>query len=215
MHTLFFKLSISFLEDTMQYTIFDTPGIKDVMRFFSILVLKVFGWKVEGSLSKDIQKCVVIAVPHTSNWDVPIMIGASCILRMPMYWMGKIELFIFPFNKIMMWIGCLPIDRSSSVGRVSLYAKVINEAPRPVRLVIAPEGTRKFVPFDEWHHSFYWIALVAHVPIVLAYMDYSKKKVGIGQVLYPTGNIEADMLLIRKFYKDLGVQGKYPEQSDI
>jgi 1-acyl-sn-glycerol-3-phosphate acyltransferase len=63
---------------------------------------------------------------------------------------------------------------------------------------------------SHWKTGFYYIALEAKVPIVMAYMDYSKKKSGIGKIFYPTGNRDVDMLEIQAFYSH--IKGKNPSQ---
>ena len=180
------------------------------MRAASIAFMRMTGWKVEGKLPDNARRCVMIAAPHTSNWDLPYMLMVAFTLRLHVYWMGKASIFNFPFRRVMMWLGGVPVERSQSNNLVVLSAEAIRNADRPMQLVVPPEGTRSKVRY--WKTGFYYIALNAKVPIVLAYMDYTKKRTGLGPAFYPTGDIEADMKTIKAFYADF--QGKNADQYD-
>ena len=96
----------------MSHTIFDTPILRTIMPPISSLVLKLAGWRVLGSLPK-CRKFVIIAAPHTSNWDFPIMLLISFAMEMKVYWMGKDAIFKKPFTGLFKWLGGIAIDRSS------------------------------------------------------------------------------------------------------
>jgi 1-acyl-sn-glycerol-3-phosphate acyltransferase len=170
------------------------------------MVLKLFGWRVVGSLA-DQPKCVVIVAPHTSNWDFPVMLLLAVALRLKATWMGKHTLFRPPFGWIMRRLGGLPIDRGARHNMVEQAVESFRAHDRLV-LAILPEGTRKRTPY--WRSGFYHIALGAQVPIALAFADYRRKVGGIGRVIVPSGDVDADMALIRDFYS--GIAGKRPEQ---
>ena len=191
----------------MHYTIFDTPILRDLMRALSVFLLRLRGWRIAGQFP-DIPKYVLIAAPHTSNWDFPLTLGVCFALRAKLYWMGKHTLFWGPMGPLMRWLGGIPVRRSRSN---SLVQQMVEVYQRSAKLVVAipPEGTRQRV--KEWKTGFYHIACGAQVPVVLAYMDYARKECGFGPVFYPTGDIEADMLKIRAFYQDK--TGKYPDQQ--
>ena len=193
----------------MHRTIFDTPGINTVLRALSIGFLKLTGWKIEGSLPPNGAKSVLIAAPHTSNWDLPYTLMVAFALRLNIYWMGKHQIFRPPFRSLMMWLGGIPVHRESANNLVAASAAAIKAARGPLQLVVPPEGTRSKVRY--WKSGFYYIALEAEVPIVLAYMDYERKISGLGPVFQPTGNLEADMQTIQAFYKPF--KGKNPDQS--
>ena len=193
----------------MHRTIFDTPGINTVLRALSIGFLKLTGWKIEGSLPPNGIKCVLIAAPHTSNWDLPYTLMVAFALRLNIYWMGKHQIFRPPFRSLMMWLGGIPVHRESANNLVAASAAAIKAANGPLQLVVPPEGTRSKVRY--WKSGFYYIALAAEVPIVLAYMDYERKISGLGPVFQPTGDLEADMQTIQAFYKPY--KGKNPDQS--
>jgi 1-acyl-sn-glycerol-3-phosphate acyltransferase len=182
----------------MHRTIFDTPVVNTLLRGLSLAILKATGWKIEGALPANTPKCVMIAAPHTSNWDLPNTLMAAFALRLNIYWMGKESIFKPPFRKLMMWLGGIPVNRERANNLVAASAQAIVDADAPLQLVVPPEGTRQKTRY--WKTGFYYIALSAKVPIVLAYMDYHRKISGLGPLFHPTGNIEADMATIKAFY---------------
>ena len=192
----------------MHRTIFDTPVVNTVLRGLSIVFMKLAGWKVEGALPPGAAKSVFIAAPHTSNWDLPYTLMVAFVLRLNIYWMGKEQIFKPPFRGIMMWLGGIPVNRASSNNLVAASVEAIKAADGPLQLVVPPEGTRSKARY--WKTGFYYIALGAQVPIVMAYMDYSRKVGGLGPVFEPSGDIEADMVRIKAFYAPF--KGKNPDQ---
>ncbi len=192
----------------MHRTIFDTPVVNTVLRGLSLAVLKLAGWKVSGQLPANGRKCVLIAAPHTSNWDLPYTLMVAFALRLNIYWMGKEQIFKPPFRGLMMWLGGLPVRRESANNLVAASIEALQAADGPVQLVVPPEGTRSKARY--WKTGFYYIAVGAQVPIVMAYMDYERKISGLGPVFEPTGDIEADMGAIKAFYAPF--KGKNPSQ---
>ena len=192
----------------MHRTIFDTPIFNTMMRALSLAFLKLSGWKVLGSLPEGAEKSVLIAAPHTSNWDLPYTLMVAFSLRLTPYWMGKEEIFKPPFRGLMMWLGGLPVDRAKSNNMVSASVDALKAANGPLQLIVPPEGTRDKTRF--WKTGFYYIAQGAQVPIVMAYLDYDKKIGGLGPVFQPTGNIEVDMVVIKSFYAPF--KGKNADQ---
>ncbi len=182
----------------MHHTIFDTPIINTLLRAFSIAFLKLRGWKIEGSLPAGSNKSVLIAAPHTSNWDLPYTLMVAFVLRLNIYWMGKEQIFKPPFRGLMRWLGGIPVQRETSNNLVAASIEAIKAARGPLQLVVPPEGTRSNTRY--WKTGFYYIAVGAQVPIVMAYMDYKRKLSGLGPVFRPTGDIEADMVAIKAFY---------------
>ena len=192
----------------MHRTIFTTPVVSHFFRAASIVFLKLKGWKVVGSLPDHASKSVLIAAPHTSNWDLPYTLMVCFALRLNVYWMGKSSIFKPPFRGVMMWLGGISVDRSQSNNLVAESSAAIARASGPLQLIVPPEGTRSGTRF--WKTGFYYIAQGAGVPIVMAYLDYDKKVGGLGPVLQTTGDLEADMATIKAFYK--GVKGKNADQ---
>lgn len=190
----------------MQHTMFDTPIINVMLRRLALSLMWVFRWRIEGELP-DTPKYVLIAAPHTSNWDLPIMLSLAFAFRTRLFWMGKDTLFRRPFGAVMRWLGGIPIDRSKAHNVVEQSAEHFRKTESLV-MVVPPEGTRQKVRY--WKTGFYRIAESARVPIVLGFLDYRRKVGGIGPVVVPTGDIEADMKKIRAFYAD--ITGKYSAQ---
>src|SRR5690554_4889714 len=181
----------------MHRTMFDTPVINTLLRWISIVVLKLTGWKTVGEAPEDLNKCVMIAAPHTSNWDLPFMLMIAFVVRKKIYWMGKEQIFKFPFKHLMMWMGGIPVDRSKANNMVKASANAITNAEH-MFLIVPPEGTRSKVTY--WKTGFYHIAREAGVPILLGFLDYQNKTGGILGTFEPTGELDADMDTIKALY---------------
>jgi 1-acyl-sn-glycerol-3-phosphate acyltransferase len=191
----------------MRHTMFNTPVVKSLLRGISLILLKLLGWRANGVLPREL-KYVLIVAPHTSNWDLFYGIILAFALKLDARYIAKKELFRGVFSPLMTWSGAIPIDRSSSHHIVDQMASKFKESEKFI-LALAPEGTRHRK--DCWKSGFYHIALDAHVPILLAFIDYASKTGGAGPLIYPTGNLEQDTSVFRNFY--LTVQGKYPENT--
>jgi len=180
-------------------TIFKTPLLSGFFRLVFIGLTRLRGWRIIGDKPTD-KKYVLIAAPHTSNWDFPTMMAASFILRLDVHWMGKHTLFpAGPLGAIMRWFGGIGIDRRKSHNTVEQMVDNFNQREDLV-VIITPEGTRSKVNY--WKAGFYHIAVGAGVPIYMAYVDTKLKHVGMGPAFYPTGNFDKDILEIRAFYAD-------------
>ncbi|OGB18803.1 MAG: glycerol acyltransferase [Burkholderiales bacterium RIFCSPLOWO2_12_67_14] len=182
----------------MHRTVFTTPVVNTLLRGLSIAYLKLTGWRVEGALPEVARKSVLIAAPHTSNWDLPYTLMVAFALRLNIYWMGKQSIFKAPFGGLMRWLGGIPVNRAQSSNLVAASADAIRAADGPLQLIVPPEGTRSKTRY--WKTGFYYIALGAQVPIVMAYMDYATKRSGLGPLFEPTGDVDADMAAIKAFY---------------
>lgn len=170
------------------------------------ILLLVTGWRLEGAIP-DLRKCVIIGAPHTSKWDFFFGLLYKMHYGLNIHFLMKKELFKFPFSLFYNRVGGIPVNRGKKNNLVeTLYHKFTQN--ENFYLALAPEGTRNLV--HEWKRGFYHIAKKANVPIVLAYMDYGRKVVGIGRVFYPGADIEEDMREIKAFYAC--VQAKFPEQ---
>ena len=194
----------------MHRTIFTTPGVNSLLRAASLAFLKLKGWTIDGSLPPGQSKFVLIAAPHTSNWDLPYTLMVAFALRLTPYWMGKKSIFRAPFGGVMRWLGGISVNREQSTNLVAASAKAIREADGPLQLIVPPEGTRSKT--RQWKTGFYWIAHEAGVPIVMAYMDYPRKLSGLGPVFKPTGDVDADMAQIKAYYAQY--KGKNWRQFD-
>ena len=153
----------------MHRTIFDTPIVNTLLRWGSTVFLRLMGWKVVGKLPPSAAKSVLIAAPHTSNWDLPYTLMVCFVLRLNVYWMGKASIFRPPFRGVMMWLGGISVDRSQSNNLVADSSAAITRATGPLQLIVPPEGTRTGTRY--WKTGFYYIASGAGVPIMLAYLD--------------------------------------------
>lgn len=173
-------------------------------RALGALWLRLCGWRVEGRLPHA-PRAVVIAAPHTSNWDLPFMLAVSWVLGVRPAWLGKQELFRWPVGGVMRWLGGIPIDRATRGGMVAQAAARLRTADR-LMLVVPPSGTRSRAP--HWKSGFYHIARAAGVPILCTFLDYRRKVGGIGPAVVPSGDVAADMNLIRAFYAP--IQGRRP-----
>ncbi len=167
----------------------------------------VFGWHVTGELP-NIPKMLLIGGPHTSNWDGAVFYLFSLSVRAHIQFLGKHTLFKFPFGGIMRWAGGVPINRTTTVNAVDQVVEAFNSHER-MALIIAPEGTRSLT--EHWKTGFYYIALKAQVPVVMAYVDYSRKRCGVGPHFMPTGDIDADFKQVQAFYADK--VGRHPEKQ--
>lgn len=191
----------------MRYTIFDIPILRNVLQLLAIIVLRIFGWRRAGQVP-DAPKFVMIAAPHTSNWDFPVGLAIILAFKAKMYWLGKEPIFRWPFGTFFKWLGGIPVSRSKSGDVVAQSVQAFNEQVR-MMMVVAPEGTRKKA--NHWKTGFYYIAMGANVPLVMGFVDYVRKEGGFGPTLMPTGDIEADMEKIRAFYDN--ITAKNPDKS--
>ena len=184
----------------LQKTMFTAPIIRPMLRGFSRATLKLLGWKVVGSMPPEIKQCVLIAAPHTSNWDMPLSLMIAFSLDTQLHWVGKQSIFKFPFGGLMRWMGGIPVDRSHSNNMVSATIDKFKELPE-LRIMMSPEGTRARV--TQWKSGFYHIAHGAQVPVALAFVDYKNKRGGIGKFIITSGDYDKDMIDINAFYKPL------------
>ena len=168
------------------------------------LLLRPFGWRLEGSLPAE-PKWVFIAAPHTSNWDLVLMLLCAVSFGMWPSWVGKHSLFRPPFGGLLRLLGGIPIDRRSRGNRVEQLAGLFAGRRRLI-LAIPPEGSRS--SHTHWKSGFYWVALTAKVPICLSYLDWGSRRAGLGPLLRPTGDLRADMDFVRAFYA--GRTGRFP-----
>jgi 1-acyl-sn-glycerol-3-phosphate acyltransferase len=177
-----------------------------MLSWFAGVVLRLAGWKPEGQ-PPDVPKYVIIAAPHTSNWDFPFTIMFATYFRLKFNYMIKDEMMRPPWGWFFRALGGIPINRRSRNNVVEQSIERLRQAER-LALVVPPEGTRSKV--TRWRTGFYYIALGAGVPIALGFLDFKRKVGGFGPLFYPTGDIEADMARIRSFYQ--GITGKRPQQ---
>ena len=179
------------------------------MKLILSLFFKILGWKVIDKWPREINKGVVIGMPHTSNWDFFICMAAFHQIKVPIRFTIKKEWMKFPFSILLNKLGAFPIDRSHKKGTVAYITDYIlgMKKEESFMMVVTPEGTRSKV--KKLKSGFYQIALNAKIPILIGFADYEKKETGISGVVYPSGDYEADLKKILSFYKD--VKPKNPE----
>lgn len=176
------------------------------MRWISATYLTISGWTIHGDWP-GLPKAVLLAAPHTSNWDGINMLATAGYYRVKLRWMGKKSLTQGPFGWLIKALGCVPIDRSANHDVVRAMSERF-AAEQGMVLAIPPEGTRSAV--REWKSGFYHIAVAANVPIILSVLDYGRKRVSLAAIVQPSGDYEADLPIIRAHYAD--VMGKNPEK---
>lgn len=155
------------------------------------------GWKIKGNIPLEITKCVIIVVPHTSWHDFYIGLFTRGILDIPIHFVGKKELFVFPFGYYFRWMGGSPLNRSKNQNAVDEIVSIFNKN-KIFRLAISPEGTRKKVL--KWRTGFYYIAKQANVPIIPVGFDYQKKEVQIHSPFFPSTNKESDFIFLESLF---------------
>jgi len=188
-----------------------------MLKIFFKFLLRLHGWTVDPITPKEAQHCVMIAAPHTTNWDFYFMRLAFYVLDIPMKFTVKREWTRFPFGIFMNPLGAVGVDRRPKVpgekrkSLVDAMVDIITSRDR-IAMVIPPEGTRSLR--KEWKMGFYYTALKAKVPITFGYLDFENKRAGVGDVVvFPTGNIEKDIKPINDFYRN--IKGKFPEKFSL
>ena len=173
------------------------------------LLLFVSGWKVVG-IKKYPKKCIVIAAPHTSNWDFFFGKLYAYVLGIRPKYLVKDELAFFPLNYIIRFNGGIPVDRSSSNNLVLEISNLISKSNQFI-LGLSPEGTRSKVL--KWRTGFYYIAKTSNIPIVLTFIDFKKKEIGCYKILYDLSDFDFNMQLIEDYYKRF--TAKYPDKYNL
>lgn len=179
-------------------------------KIYSFIYNKMLGWKTDMKVKLE-NKCIICVAPHTSNCDLimgKLFYGA--LGEKDSHFMMKKEWFKFPFGFFFKRAGGIPVDRSRKTSLVDQMSEVISQHQK-FHLAITPEATRK--PNPEWKMGFYYIALGANVPIILAGIDYEKKCITLGKKMIPSGNAEEDLKEIKLFFKNF--KGKHPENFNL
>lgn len=167
-------------------------------------VLRLMGWRVAGEIP-DLPKFVIAVAPHTSNWDFVVGAATMFALDLKLTFIGKHTLFRWPVAGLIRWMGGVPVDRSAPHGVVGETVDAIASVPQRV-VAIAPEGTRKRVA--RFKSGFLHIARGAHVPVVLASLDYAQRCVRLGPMFMPGEDVEAERARVEAFFAN--VRGKNP-----
>ena len=171
------------------------------------LVLQLGGWTIVGG-DMDGPKAVVIAAPHTSNWDGFWALTYKIAVGLDIHFFAKDSLFWFPLGNILRALGGIELDRKRAGSAVDQAIAMFNESDS-FYFGLAPEGTRRKMP--GWKTGFYRIALGAGVPVYLGLLDFENKHVGIVRRVDLTGDPDTDLAVIREFYED--IRGRWPEKA--
>ncbi len=180
------------------------------MRQISKFIFKITGWKDVGEIPPDMKKAIFIIAPHTSNWDFFIGRFYCWIHRIPIKLLIKKEAFFWPTGGLLKKTGGVPVDRKDTRHIIPYVVNLFNSND-VFFFAITPEGTRKKT--NKWKMGYYHIAIQAKVPILLSFIDYKEKRAGIGEIFYPTGDMDKDINKIETFYK--GIHAKHPEQFNL
>ena len=175
----------------------------------SRFILRISGWTLVEEMPAE-KKYVMVGAHHTSGWDWVMAVLIMASLGLKPRWVGKEALFRGIAGPIVRWAGGISVVRGARQNFVGQIADVYKSSKELV-IALAPEGTRKHV--DHWKTGFYHIALEAKVSVAMAFVDYSKKICGVGGHFLPSGDLESDMKILRKFYN--GVAGKFPEKQGV
>jgi 1-acyl-sn-glycerol-3-phosphate acyltransferase len=177
------------------------------MRLLARFLLWITGWTPVGGIP-DEPKAVVIAAPHTSNWDGFVALTYKVSIGIDLRFFAKQSLFWFPLGALLRWLGGIPLDRSMA-GSAVKQAISMFETEDSFYFALAPEGTRALKV--AWKTGFYRIATAAGVPIFFGALDYGNKRIGIMGRIDLTGDVDTDLADIAQFYA--GIEGRRPEMT--
>ncbi len=178
-----------------------------MIKIAQIILYKILGWKIYGDFQLP-KKCVLIVAPHTHWIDFFLALLIRKAINQEINFIAKKELFIFPLDYILRYLGGIPVKRNSKSKTVDLIAENFQKKKKFI-LGISPEGTRTKV--SKWKTGFYYIALKAKVPIISATLNFEKKNTTLSKPFYVTGDIENDIKKLKTFFN--GVRGKVPNYS--
>jgi len=156
------------------------------------------GWRFLGERPAG-PKAIVVAAPHTSNWDFLVFLAVARHFKINIGFLGKASLFKGPLGVLMRRWGGVPVDRSRAnalVASVEDHYRAEDEA----LLVITPEGTRGKAKV--WKSGFWRIADALDVPVVMGFVDRASKTTGFGPTRKIDGDPHAWMDAAREFYAD-------------
>ncbi len=192
----------------MKAIVDEPPGLAARMvRRLLLAMYRVRGWRALGEVPEP-RRFIIIAAPHTSNWDFVNFLGLTADLGVRAHFMGKLSLFRWPIGGFMKQMGGVPVDRR---GGGNVVEQMVAEFSRRAEfmLTVAPEGTRGKTA--KWRTGFYQIAVAAKVPLVVGMMDYGTKTGGLGPLIWPSGDFRSDMLKVLEVYRTC--IPKFPERA--
>tara|TARA_B100000965_G_scaffold62466_1_gene48310 strand:- start:562 stop:1152 length:591 start_codon:yes stop_codon:yes gene_type:complete len=177
--------------------------LQKIAKFF----LTITGWKFKGDIPRS-DRIILVAGPHTSNWDFLLALAFIFGLNLNVFWIGKHTLFKNGFSKIMRKLGGIPVDRASPELLMNEVSHIVKKQ-QGVIIAISPEGTRKKV--ERLKSGFLRIAKTTNSQILLAGIDFESKLIHLGKLFEPSGNTESDLLNVHNYFRQF--KGKRPEFS--
>ena len=158
--------------------------------------INISGWTIKGMVP-DEERIVIIAAPHTSNWDFVLAMLAIFGLNIKLRWLGKHSIFKPGFKNFFKWLGGIPVYRDNPSNLIDNVVKIVKRE-KSIVIAMTPEGTRKKV--KRWKTGFLRIAKQTQSKILLISIDAPTKSIEIGKIFNPTGNSEDDLAFIQKYY---------------
>lgn len=181
--------------------------LEPLKKAIASIIFWIFGWKAKVNLTDDMKHSVMIAAPHTSNWDFPIALMAFWKMEVPVRYFIKDYYTKGILGWFFKWTGAIGVNRSKEKNHLTNFAIEQLKSNKELIILVTPEGSRKRA--EKWRTGFYRIAKAANVPICLAYVDFPDKVTGIREVFQPSEDFETDMEYIQNAYSDY--RGKFPE----
>lgn len=168
------------------------------------ILTSILGWRIKGKFP-NLPKSIIIFAPHTSWYDG--LIGKLYLNEVGIThkFLSKKELFHFPMNIVMKWYGSIPVTKSKE--DIFNLTEMLSKS-NSLHIVVSPEGTRKKA--SEWKKGFYFIAKRAEIPIVVGFIDYSKKEIGIITRINHSESVTDIMTFLSNTYTPS--MAKFPEK---
>lgn len=172
------------------------------------LFLKLINWEFKNDIPRDLKKYVLVAAPHTSNFDFVLLIVCLWAGEIKGHYLIKKEHFKWPFSVFLKWTGAIAVDRDNINHRFVDQLKNVLKEKDEAALIFTPEGTRSFAP--SWKTGFHRVAATGNYPIVAVYADYDLKEVGIAEIMQPSSDLKKDLKHLETLYSK--VIARYPQQ---
>lgn len=178
-----------------------------MLRTLAKFLLRLGGWEAVGA-DFDVPKAVVVAAPHTSNWDGFWALTYKVAFDIDVKFFAKRSLFWFPLGNILRTLGGIDLNRDMAGSAVRHAIDMFAQA-ETLYFGLAPEGTRARTA--GWKTGFYRIATGAGVPVYLGFLDFGRRRIGVGPKIELSGDQHTDLATIRRFYRD--VRGRWPDKA--
>lgn len=176
-------------------------------QWLGTIVLSIFGWQVSGNIPNE-ERIVIIAAPHTSNWDFVLGISTLFALNVNIKWLGKNSLFMPGIAWFFKWLGGIPVDRDNPAALIDYVVRTV-EREKGMVIGMSPEGSRKKI--ERWKSGFLRIAKQTESKILFLSIDSPSKTLKFGKVFEPSGDNEKDINFVMDYYKQF--KGINPNQS--